>query len=150
MDSHTTPGKPFFKNPLLYTSSLVVIVLLVVAWTIFSRWRDTRAYERQQEREELQRQHSADEAAIEQLGGNDLAIQMFYVSPATIHRGESAQLCYGVANAKTVAIEPHAGEVWPSHSRCLDITPSKTTTYKLTISGAAGPSRNQSVTLTVR
>lgn len=153
MLSETNPNptkKSAFKNPSLYTSVLVVIVVLVVAWTLFSRWRENRAYDQQQKQEQLERQHKADQAAIEQLGGNELTIQMFYVSPATIHRGETAQLCYGVANAKTIAIQPSAGEVWPSHSRCLDVTPHKTTTYELTISGASGAKQNQSVTLTVR
>lgn len=153
MFSETNPAptkKSAFKNPSLYTSVLVVIVVFVVAWTLFSRWRENRAYDQRQKQEQLERQHKADEAAIEQLGGNDLAIQMFYVSPATIQRGETAQLCYGVANAKTIAIQPSAGDVWPSHSRCLDVTPHKTTTYELSITGASGAKQNQSVTLTVR
>jgi len=49
-------------------------------------------------------------AAIEQLGGNHLAIQMLYATPR-IHRGETAQICYGVANAKTVTLEPQSGKV---------------------------------------
>jgi hypothetical protein len=139
-----------FKNPMLYSSCVLAIIALYVGWIVFSRWYGNRSLIHREKQEQLERQREEDRAALEQLGGSELAIQMFYVSPATIRRGESAQLCYGVANAKTVTIEPAAGSVWPSYSRCLDISPSKTTTYKLTITGAAGTPKSQSVTITVR
>jgi hypothetical protein len=72
-----------------------------------------------------------------------------YVAPAVIKRGDSAQLCYDVANAKTVTLDPPAGEVWPSHSRCLPLSPKKTTNYTLTIKDASGQAVSQSVELKV-
>ncbi|MGB7435359.1 MAG: hypothetical protein WBW49_08050, partial [Candidatus Acidiferrum sp.] len=91
-----------------------------------------------------------DQAAIEQLGGSELSIRALYISPSLVRRGETAQLCYDVANAKTVTVDPPIGEVWPSHNRCLDVSPGKTTTYTLTITDAAGKTATQSVELQVR
>jgi len=141
--------KSIFKNPLLYSYVVVGVVALSVSWVILSRWESSRSFERREKQQQLERQREQDQATLEQMGGTDLAIQMFYVSPAAIRRGQSAQLCYGVANAKTISIEPPPGPVWPSYSRCLDITPSKTTIYTLTIAGASGPPQSQSVTLKV-
>ena len=142
--------KSLLRNPLLYSSCVVAIITLYVGWIVFSRWYSNRAFIRHEKQEQRQRQREEDQAALEQFGGSELAIQMFYVSPAAIRRGESAELCYGVANAKTVALDPPAGSVWPSYSRCLDIRPAKTTTYTLTITGSSGASKSQSVTLQVR
>jgi hypothetical protein len=97
-----------------------------------------------------EQQRADDRAAIEQLGGSQLAIRALYVSPPIVHRGEKAQLCYDVANAKVVSLDPPAGDVWPSHTRCLDLSPRKTTTYTLTITDTAGHSVSQSVQLQVR
>ena len=84
------------------------------------------------------------------FGGKELAIQDFYASPGEIRRGETVQLCYGVANAKTVKLEPQPNPVWPSYSRCVDVTPTKSTTYTLTITDAAGNTRTQSLEVKVR
>jgi len=142
--------KSIFKNPLLYSYIVVGVIALSVSWVILSRWESSRSFERREKQRQLERQREEDRATLEQMGGTDLAIQMFYVSPSAIRRGQSAQLCYGVANAKTISIEPPPGPVWPSYSRCLDITPSKTTTYTLHIEGASGASQSQSVTLKVQ
>ncbi len=87
---------------------------------------------------------------MEQLGGSELAIRGLYVSPRSIHPGETAQLCYDVANAKTVTLDPPVGAVWPSHTRCLNLSPRKTTTYTLSIKDAAGNTVSQTVELLVR
>src|SRR3989449_10682793 len=91
-----------------------------------------------------------DRIALEQMGGKELAIQNFYASPGTIRRGETVQLCYGVANAKTVKLEPQSNSVWPSYSRCVDVTPTKSTTYTLTIADTAGNTKTQSLEVKVR
>ena len=67
-----------------------------------------------------------------------------------IRRGQPVQLCYGVANAKTVTLEPQSNPVWPSYSRCVEVTPAETTTYTLTITGDSGNSKSQSLVVTVR
>jgi len=142
--------KSVLKNPLLYSSSLVLLVLIYVGWIFVSRWEQSRAVRRKVQEERVEHQREADRAAIEQLGGTELGIQYFYASPGTIRRKESAQLCYAVSNAKTVALDPPAAEVWPSHVRCFDVSPTKTTTYTLTVAGNSGETKTASVTVTVR
>jgi hypothetical protein len=88
--------------------------------------------------------------AVEQLGGKEFAILSFYASPKVIARGESAQLCYGVANAKSIKLEPQSQPVWPSVARCVDVSPTKSTTYTLTIEDAAGKTQSQDVEIKVR
>jgi len=143
------PAKTAFKNPLFYSSVVVGIAIVVVSWILFSRWQENRSIERRAREENSRKQLENDRIALEQLGGKDLAIQSFYASPRAIHKGESAQLCYGVANAKTVKLEPQPNAVWPSHARCVNVSPQKTTTYTLTISDAAGSSQTQALEVKV-
>jgi hypothetical protein len=144
------PQKSFFKNPYLYSAILLLAVAVYVGFILFSRYESNRAFKERNAEKAAEQQRADDRAAIEQLGGSELAIRALYVAPAIVHRGEKAQLCYDVANAKAVTLDPPAGEVWPSHSRCLDLSPRKTTTYTLTITDAAGHSVSQSVQLQVR
>lgn len=65
-------------------------------------------------------------------------IIVFYASPNMIRPGQHTSLCYGVAQAKTIRIEPSAGDARPTFTRCLDVAPLKTTTYTLTAIGEAG------------
>jgi hypothetical protein len=148
-DSRQQP-RSILKNPLLYSSALVLIVTAAVGWIILSRWMENRRIDRQAARATAQKQLSNDRAALDQLGGKELAIQSFYANPGIIHRGQSTQLCYGVANAKTVKLEPQSNPVWPSYSRCVDVTPKKDTTYTLTVQDAAGNSKSQTVEVKVR
>ncbi len=144
------PAKSVFKNPFLYSWTALVIALLVVGWTFFSRWCENRSFENRLKVERTQKQQEQDRLTVEQLGGKELAIQNFYAVPGAIHRGETVQLCYGVANAKTVTLEPQSNPVWPSYSRCVDVTPAKTTIYTLTIADAAGHTRTQTLEVKVR
>jgi hypothetical protein len=143
------PKKNIFKNPFIYSSFVILVVALYVGWILFSRHEANRAYDERARDAQAKKQHEADQAAIEQLGGTDLAIQMLYATPK-IHRGETAQICFGVANAKSVTLEPESNPVWPSHNLCVDVKPNKTTTYTLTATGADGKSVNQQVTVEVR
>jgi hypothetical protein len=142
--------KSLLKNPLLYSSAVLVVALLGVLFVMLSRWQNSRNAERQAAQERAEKQHEQDRIAVEQLGGKVFAILSFYASPKQIRRGESAQLCYGVANAKTVKLEPQPQPVWPSIAHCVDITPNKSTTYTLTISDAAGKTQSQDVEVKVR
>jgi hypothetical protein len=149
-----TPAKPRtkspFKNPLLYSSLLVGIALIIVSWILYSRWQEDHSIERRTREEASRKQLENDRIALEQLGGKELAIQSFYASPGAIHKGESVQLCYGVANAKVVKLEPQPNEVWPSHARCVSVSPAKTTTYTLTISDDSGNTKSESLQVNVR
>src|SRR4030088_169749 len=101
-------SKPFFKNPTRYTSAVLVVVVFVVGWILFSRWWENRAIESRAKAERTQKQQEQDRITLEQLGGKELAIQNFYATPGVVRRGETVQICYGVANAKAVTLEPQS------------------------------------------
>jgi hypothetical protein len=138
--------RSLFRNPFLYTSALIVLALLYVGFVFSSRWLENREIERRAR----ERRRAVDERTVEYMGGNRLEIQNFYASPGTIRPGETAQLCYGVANAKTVKLEPQDNPVWPSYARCVDVSPRKDTTYTLTAEDAKGNVRTATLTLRVR
>jgi hypothetical protein len=143
-------SKSIFKNPFLYSSVALGVALLVVGGILLSRRWENRSIDRRAAQERTEKQLQQDRQAIEQLGGKDLAIQNFYASPGSIRRGETVKLCYGVANAKTVTLEPQSNPVWPSHARCVDVIPAKTTTYTLTIADASGHTQSQTLEVKVR
>src|SRR5208282_53139 len=142
--------KSLLKNPLLYSSAVLVVAALGVMFVMFSRWQDRRNVERQAAKERAEKQHEQDRTAVEQLGGKEFAILSFYATPTVIRRGESAQLCYGVANAKTVKLEPRSQPVWPSVAHCVDVSPNKSTIYTLTIADGTGKTLSQDVEVKVR
>jgi hypothetical protein len=135
-----------FRNPLLYTSVLLGIAVLYVGWVFFSRWQENR----EMERKAAEEKRAEDKSVVEMLGGNRFAILNFYASPGEVRRGETAQLCYGVANAKTVRLEPQTSPVWPSYNHCVDVAPTKDTTYTLTAEDAAGHIQTATVAVKVR
>jgi len=145
----TAAPKSVLRRPFVYSTLVIVVVAVYVGWILFSRHVANRAYEERIKNQQAQKQHQSDQEAIEQLGGSELAIQMLYATPE-IQRGQTAQVCFGVANAKSVTLEPQTNPVWPSHSLCVDVIPKKTTTYTLTASGADGRSVAQQATVTVR
>jgi hypothetical protein len=142
--------KSLLRNPLLYTSAVVVVALLGVVYVMFSRWQEHRSIDRHATEQRAEKQREEDRVALEQLGGKDFAILSFYASPTVIRRGESAQLCYGVSNAKSVKLEPQPQPVWPSAAHCVEVSPTKSMTYTLTIVDAAGATKSQTVELKVR
>lgn len=143
-------SRPIFKNPFLYSSGVLLIVALAVGWILFSRWQENRDIEGRAREERTAKQKEQDRITLEHLGGKELAIQYFYANPSIVERGETVQLCYGVANAKTVTLEPQSNRVWPSYALCVDLTPAKSTTYTLTIADAAGQTKTQSLEVQVR
>ena len=145
-----TETKSILKNPLLYSSAILLIALAGVAFVMVSRWQERRNIDRQAAEARAEKQHELDKLAVEQLGGKEFAILSFYASPGVIRRGESAQLCYGVANAKTVRIAPQTQAVCPSTAHCVDVKPLKSTTYKLTIEDEAGKTESADVEVKVR
>jgi hypothetical protein len=139
-----------FKKPAFYSKSVLLIAALLVLWIFFSRWWQNRSIEYRANQQRAAKEREGDRATLDHMGGKQLAIQTFYATPGEIRRGQSVQLCYGVANAKTVQLEPQSNPVWPSYSRCVEVTPTKTTTYALTISDAAGNTKSQSLEVQVR
>ncbi len=130
---------------LRYSWFLVGAAVLVVAWTFFSQWMESRKIAS----EAAARKQRADAEAAEMMGGNRFEILQFYAYPSIVARGQSTDMCYSVSNAKSVKLDPPAVEVWPSQMRCIDIKPEKTTDYTLTIFDDAGKSKTQTITITV-
>lgn len=141
--------KTDLKRSLVYSSLLIVVVAGYVGWVFYSRHMESRRYEQRVRDRQVQKQQADDQKTIEQLGGSKLAIQTLYAT-AQVRRGEAAQVCFGVANAKTVTLEPQTNPVWPSHNLCVEVKPIKTTTYRLTATGADGTAVSQEVTVSVR
>jgi hypothetical protein len=146
----TQAQKSIFKNPYLYSAIVFAVVIGYLIVLFAYRYESNREYQRRTQQKAAQLRRQEDQAAIEQLGGSQLAIRAFYLSPPEIRRGQTAQICYDVANAKTIAIAPPVGDVWPSHDRCLNISPQKTTSYTLTITGSSPLAVSQTVQLRVR
>jgi hypothetical protein len=146
----SNPGpRRLFANPLLYTSTALVLAVIYVGVTFLSRWEDSR--KDAEKAAEKQEQKRADDArAFELQGGNRFEILSFYVSPPAIQRGDTAHLCYGVSNTKEVRLDPPAGAVWPALTRCIPVEPKKDTTYTLTAEDAGGQTKTATVTLQVR
>jgi len=144
-----TIEKSIWKNPFVYTGAILIVIAIYVGWVVFSRWNENRLIDRHASDVAVQKQREQDRSTVEKMGGSELAIQSFY-GDSPIHRGEKAQLCYGVANAKKVTLEPQSSPVWPSYSRCVDVSPTKTTTYTLTASDDAGHSITQTFTIKVQ
>src|SRR5260370_16781666 len=115
--------KSAFKNPVLYSGAALAIAALVVVGILFSRWQENRSIEKRAIEERTQKRQEQDRVALEQLGGKDLAIQNFYASPGAIRRGQTVQLCYRVANAKTVNLQPPPNPPLPPSPPRLDDTP---------------------------
>jgi hypothetical protein len=142
--------KSILSNPLLYSSAVLLVASLSVAFVVISRWQDRRNIERQAAQELKEKQHAQDRLAVEQLGGKEFRILSFYASPTVIRQGQTAQLCYGVANAKSVKLQPEGPRVWPSAAHCVDVSPTKSITYTLTIEDGTGKTQSQDVEIKVR
>lgn len=148
--SKENPGpRRIFGNPLLYTSTALVLAIIYVGVTFLSRWEDNRK-DAQKAAEQQAQKRAEDAKDFELQGGNHFEIMNFYVAPPVIERGGTAELCYSVSNTKAVSLDPPAGSVWPSLSRCITIEPKKDTTYTLTAEDAGGQTKTATVTLHVR
>lgn len=147
----SNPGpRPFFKNPLVYTSTLVVIAALYSGGVLFFRWESNRETDQRAAEKAAQEKAADARRAYESLGGSKFEILNFYVAPNLIRPGEQTQLCYGVSNAKEVRLDPPAGAVWPSSARCVYVSPKKDTTYTLTAVDARGNTKTAAATVQVR
>jgi len=123
---------------------LTAVILVAAAYDgslFYSRWRDAREAERRSQAKE------AEEArrTIDLLGGGQLKILSFYASASAIRRGDHAMICYGVYGAKSVRMEPPVEELHPALTHCLQVSPSRSTEYKLVADDGAGHTASQSL-----
>lgn len=133
------------RRVLPFVTVAVFLALLYDGWVFYSRWNDTR----QAEQERAEKEAQAARQTLNRIGGYQLKILNFSAAPAVIQPGGKANVCYSVVNAKTLRLEPPDGDVYPALSHCLEISPRKTTEYKLIAGDDAGHTVTQSFTLHV-
>jgi hypothetical protein len=135
-----------FSKYLIFSAVTLIVAGLYVGWVFLNRWQDNQALEEKAATE----RRSQDRQTFEAMGGNRFEILGFYADPASIRAGETAELCYSVSNAKSVKIEPPSEPVWPAFSRCVHVSPRKTTTYTFTAEDATGQAKSATVKVEVR
>ncbi len=133
------------RKILPFTSIAILIAAIYVGWIFYSRWND----DQEASRARAEKQRAAAQQTLDQLGGGQFKILNFYASPGAVKRGDSATVCYGVSEAKSVKITPDVEAIHPAISHCLQVTPKKTTEYTLTAEDGKGHTATQSFTLQV-
>jgi hypothetical protein len=124
-----------------------LFVGLYVGWVFYSRWEANQDIADKA----AEKKRAQDQQTFELMGGNRFDILVYAANPPIIQRGEKSSLCYSVSNTKTVKIEPQTEEpVWPAFSRCVHVSPRKTTEYTLTIDDGAGHTKTASVEVKVQ
>ena len=141
--------KALLKKLLVYAVIGVVVVVVYFVFLLISRHQAAREFEQRNTEILNQQHHAEDQLTIQQLGGPGFGIRALYANPPVIRRGQSAQVCYDVVNAKTVSLDPPVAEVWPSHTRCFGVSPKRTTTYTLTVTDANGKTATNDVEVKV-
>jgi hypothetical protein len=140
------PGS-FLQKLLPFTTVGVIIALLYVGWTFYSRHRsDVEAERAAAAKEQEQRQRTVDAV----FGHGEIMFSLFSADNGVLHRGQHTQLCYGVENAKSVKLDPPVAELKPVYRSCIEIAPVKTTTYTITADDGKGHNKSQSLTIQVK
>lgn len=134
------------RKLLPYTTAGVIVAAIYLVWVFAARWSENRriAAEAEEQRAKLDRQVTT------MYGDGKLKILNFYATPSNLRRGEKGMVCYGVANAKAVRLDPPVERVWPSVARCFEVAPRKDTHYTLTAEDAQGHTAAQSFLLQVK
>lgn len=135
------------RRLLPFTTVGVIIAALYVAWTFYSRNESNKqAMQRIQAEREAARKRVVDQI----YGSGEIRFSTFGADSGFLKRGEATELCYGVVNAKNVKLDPPVEQITPSYHHCLEIAPTKTTTYTITADDGAGHSKSESLTIHVR
>lgn len=136
-----------FRIYLIVSIVAFLFVGLYIGWVFYSRWEVNHAIAERA----AEKQRAQDQRTFELMGGDRFDILVYAANPATIQAGEKSSLCYSVSNAKTVRIEPPTEEpVWSAFSRCVHVSPRKTTKYTLTIEDGAGHTKTATLEIRVR
>src|SRR5882724_11358283 len=133
------------RKALPFLTAAILVAAVYDGWFIYSRSRDAHEAER------INQGKEAEEArrTINMLGGGQLKILSFYASPGAIRRGAHANICYGVYGAKSVRIEPPLGDLYPAVAHCLQVSPVRSTEYKLVAKDGSGHVATQGFVLQV-
>jgi hypothetical protein len=131
-----------------YTTVVMILAALYVAWIFYSRHESAR---KEQEAIKARQQETEKRNADLIFGSGEVRLTVFSADNAMVRRGETTRLCYGVVNATTLKIDPPVSEpVKPTNRHCVEITPKQTTTYKLTASNDKGETKTASLTVQVK
>ena len=145
-DSAPESSHTAFRTYVIVSCAALLLVGIYVGWTFWSRAAENRVLEEKI----ASQQRAQDRKTFEAMGGNRFAILGFYADPQSAHPGDTVELCYGVSNAKSVTLEPQSEPVWPAQSRCVQVSPHKTTTYTLTVEDASGQTKTATVVVRVQ
>ena len=133
------------RKILPYTSIAVLIAALYVAYTFYSRKTESDQIDQQMAEKSVEQ--ARDDVA--RMGGTTVKVTNFYAAPPAVKKGQPVRLCYGVINADSVTLDPPVEKVWPSLSRCFDVSPKQSTTYRLSAIAKEGTA-SASLTVTVQ
>lgn len=140
------PRRSGLRALLPYTTVLLILAALYVAWTFYSRNESSRrAQAAIEEKKEAARKRVVDQI----YGSGEVKFSTFGADSGLLHRGEKTELCYGVVNAASVKLDPPVSDIKPSYHHCLEIAPKTTTTYTITAADSKGNSKSESVTVRV-
>src|ERR1700685_322483 len=115
-----------------YTTVAVVIAALYVAWTFYSRHEaNVKAQQELAAKQAEQRQREAQTI----FGSGGLSFRTWSADKAAVRPGETAHICYGIVDAKSVKIDPPVEQLKPSYLHCFEVAPKQTTTYTITAEG---------------
>ncbi len=146
IEEQTSPLRKIF--PVIWVA--LVIAVLYVAWTFYSRYSEVREA-RKREAAEISQKEIADARALKDAyGGDQLTIVSFSAQDSVVKPGGKTRLCYSVSNATKVTITPDVNDVRPSYSNCIDVTVNKTTDYTLTAQDGKGNSQKASIAVRTR
>ena len=135
------------RSLLPYTTALLIVAALYVAWVLYSRYDRNRRAEAEMEAKKAQ----AEKDIYDTVSAHgELSFTTFEAATGVLRPGETTQLCYGVVNAASVKIDPPVEQIKPSYRHCMDISPRKTTTYTITASDSAGHTKSVSLTVQVK
>ncbi len=128
-DPSVKPPWAWLRKLLPFTTIGVIIALIYVAWTFYSRHESNVAAERAAAaKEQEQRQRTVNAV----FGSGEILFSTFSADSGLLKRGDHTQLCYGVENAKTVKLDPPVASLKPTYRNCIEIAPTRTTTYTIT------------------
>jgi hypothetical protein len=142
----TEAKKNFLQRIPLIMPAFILLAALYTGWIFYSRWRVAVDARHAAEARELERARKE----VELNGGSQLKITALYATAEAVRKGQPLQICYGVVNAKNVAFDPPIPDVWPSMSRCVDVSPKKSTTYTLNADDGAGHSDKAQISVQVK
>ena len=146
-DQHPRGWDSRLRALLPYTTVALILAVLYVAWTLYSRYESSRNAQRAIEaKKEAERKQIVNDI----YGSGEIKFTAFSLASGVIRRGESTELCYGVVNAKTVKLDPPVEQAKPSYHHCVEVAPKVTTTYTLTAQDARGNNKSASITLQVK